>query len=241
VDDGSSDSRSERLAALIGQLGGHASAELGLDLDEAADVGRWFVAACLLSGRGDEPAALDAWRALAEAGLERPETLAATTPERVEGVLAAGGTTRPAPLAGLLVRASLSLAEQGGSPAALSARAESFEELAGEIARLAPGLGVASVLRFLQPLRDRWPAALETPLSRAARAAALHLGLIGEGEDEEGEPGSLRAALRELEGAPDLADVEAALDRLGRRACLRGRTERCPLGPACPARRETTP
>jgi hypothetical protein len=92
------------------------------------------------------------------------------------------------------------------------------------------------VARFLRPLRERWPAAREVPLSPAARAAALHLGLLREGEDEEGEPGALRAALLRWPEAPALADAEAALARLGERACLRGRTARCPLGADCPAK-----
>jgi len=33
-----------------------------------------------------------------------------------------------------------------------------------------------------------------------------------------------------------LTDLEAALERLGARACLRNRVERCPLGDRCPAR-----
>ena len=111
------------------------------------------------------------------------------------------------------------------------------QDLAARLARLAPGVGTATVTRFLRPLRDRWPAAREIPLSAAARAAAVHLSLLREGEDEEGEPGALRSALLREADAPVLADVEAALGRLGERSCLRQRPARCPLGQACPAQR----
>jgi adenine-specific DNA glycosylase len=69
----------------------------------------------------------------------------------------------------------------------------------------------------------------------------VHLGLLREGQDLEGEPGALRAALRELGDPLDLADLEAALERLGARACLRNRPERCPLAEACPARAAQPP
>ena len=62
------------------------------------------------------------------------------------------------------------------------------------------------------------------------------MGLLREGEDEEGEPGALRAALAAQPDAPSLSDAETALERLGRRACLRQRVRSCPLGGDCPAR-----
>ncbi len=97
--------------------------------------------------------------------------------------------------------------------------------------------GGGSVVRFLEPLRDHWPPAADLPIGRAARSAAIHLRWIGETEDEDGGPGALRRALADQSDSPALADVEAALARLGRRACQRERTARCPLGSACPAKR----
>ena len=73
-------------------------------------------------------------------------------------------------------------------------------------------------------------------MSPATLAAADHLGWLQPGEDVDGEPGALRAVLAAQPEAPPLADVEAALDRLGRRACLRERPERCPLADTCPQR-----
>jgi hypothetical protein len=124
----------------------------------------------------------------------------------------------------------------GGSLDALADQSDQLEDLAAQLASLAPGIGAARVARFLRPLRDRWPVAREIPLQPAARAAAQHLGLLREGEDEDGEPGALRVALRNDLASPTLADAEYALARLGTRACLRNRIARCPLGKSCPAR-----
>jgi endonuclease III len=222
--------------ALVERLGGHPGSELGLDLASEAGVGGWFVASCLLAGRADEATALGAWRALDALGHSTPTAAAGAGPAALESILAAADVPRPERPAALLVRAGRALAERhAGSLARLAAEAESTEQLAARIARLAPGVGRATVALFLRPLRDVWPAALEVPLAPAARAAAIHLGWIGEGEDEEGEPGALRAALRREAGAPSLADAEAALIRLGTASCLRQRTARCPLGASCPA------
>ena len=97
------------------------------------------------------------------------------------------------------------------------------------------GIGRATVLRFLRPLRETVGGAREVPLAPAARAAAIHLGWIDESDDEEGEPVSLRARIaRDDDDAPPFADVEAALERLGAASCLRGRVKSCPLGAECP-------
>ena len=210
---------------------------LGLDLDREEDRGRWLVAACLLAGRSDEAVALCGFRSLSAADLANPARITEAGFAPVERALSEAGSPQPERTAAKLVRACGALMERhDGSLDALAAGAEGAEDLAARLARLAPGIGAATVAAFLRPLRDRWPAAGEVPLSPAARAAAVHVGLLAEGEDEEGEPGALRAALAREPEAPALADVEAALSRLGRQACLRGRIDRCPLGAECPAR-----
>jgi hypothetical protein len=222
---------------IVSRLGGNPAGFLDLDLARDEDVGRWLVAARLLAGV-DEQRALGAFRALAGLGLEAPAALARASAEEIERALAAANYPRPERTAAVLVRAGSALCDRyGGSPAALASGAEGLEPLAAGVSSLAPGIGAATVARFLRPLRDLWPDVRELPLSPAARAAAVHLGLIGAGEDEEGEPGALRAALAREPDAPSLADVEAALERLGQRACLRERSQRCPLGDDCPLRR----
>jgi endonuclease III len=222
---------------LVERLGGHPAAELGIDPAEDTDAGRWLVAACLLAGRVKPELALAAYRSLAAEGLPSPAELAGADPIRIAWRLADVAYPKPEVAAGRLRRASAALIERWeGSPAALARDAADLEDLGARVTGLAPGLGRATALHFLRPLRDVWTAAREIPLSPAALAAAVHLGWLRPGEDADGEPGALRAVLAEQSGAPTLTDAEAALDRLGRRACLRERPDRCPLADSCPLR-----
>ena len=221
----------------VAVLGPHPSRAAHLDLTRPDDRARWLVLARLCSERIGEDVALAAFARLdAEPGAA-PERLAAVGPVRVAAALAAAGLPRADAVAPVLCRSAAALCDgYRGDLDVLAAGCEGIEELGGRIAALAPGIGAATVLRFLRPLRDVWSAARETPLSEPARAAAVHLSLISDGEDLEGEPAALLAACaREL---PDFAtvDVEAALERLGAAACRRNRPARCPLGGECPLR-----
>jgi hypothetical protein len=220
---------------LIARFGGHPVGELGIDLETLDGPGRWLVAACLYGGRIDAEIALAAVRALDAAGLADPTSVARSRPEALEALLLDTGYPAPDATALKLWRACDSLARRhDGSLDALAAQSDHLEDLAARLASLAPGFGAAGVAGFLRPLRDRWDQAREIPLHPAARAAAVHLGLLAEGEDTEGEPGALRAALRADPAQPSLADTEFALTRIGRTACLRNRATRCPLADACP-------
>ena len=220
---------------LVARFGGHPVGELGIDLETIDGPGRWLVAACLYGGRIDAGIALAAARALDTAGLADPTSVARARPEALEALLLDAGYPSSDVTALKLWRACDSLARRhDGSLDSLAAQSDQLEDLAARLASLAPGFGAASVAGFLRPLRDRWVQAREIPLHPAARAAAVHLGLLAEGEDTDGEPGALRAALRDDPAQPSLADTEFALTRIGRAACLRNRTTRCLLADACP-------
>ena len=223
-------------AELVARLGPHPARRWGLDLGEDADLARWLPAACLLAVRQDEDGAGAARTALATLGLDAPEALARAGAAPVAKALAAAGYPKPEITAARLVRASASLLERhAGSLTTLLTAADGLPEAGAALVGLAPGIGPATAAEILRPLRDRFSAAREIPLTAAARAAALHVGLLRDGEDEEGEPGALRARLSEEDPIPNLADVEAALTRLGRAACQRRTPRRCPLGSDCPA------
>jgi endonuclease III len=222
--------------ALVELLGPHPVRQLGLDLDSEEGLARWLLAASLLGGRAGESAGLEAVRRLAAAGLDGPAALASAGVAAAAEVLAAGGYPQPEAAAGRLVRAARGLLAGAGLEERAAAAA-GLEELGAGLSSLAPGVGPATLRRFLQPLRERWSAAGDLPLDDAARPAAVHLGWIDSAEDTEGAPGALRARLLDEPEAPALADVEAALARLGRAACRAERPARCPLGPRCPARR----
>lgn len=228
--------------AIVARFGGHPASALEIDLESDAGAGGWLLAACLLAGRQKPGVAEAGFRRLREAGLADPARAAAAAPEALVQALQASAYREPEAAGRRLWRVSRGLAERyGGSLEALAREADCLEDLAQRIAALASGVGAGTVVRVLRPLRDRWIEAAEVPLAPAARAAAVHLGWLGEGQDSEGEPGALRAFLADEPDAPPLADVEAALERLGARACLRERTDRCPLqrsdagGPGCPA------
>ena len=226
----------ERLREVVDGLGLHPVTRTGLDLEDDDSVHRWLVLACLLSGRTDPDSACRTADILAGKGLGSIECIAGTDPSDLTLALTQTRTPRPEAVAVRLVRVARGVLASGGSLAELAAECEGTQELGSRLVRLAPGLGAATVSGFLRPLRDLWSAAAEIPLHPAARAAALHLGLIGEGDDVDGEPGALRAALDAERRAPAFTDVEWALERLGRRSCARGLTGRCPLGRRCPVR-----
>ena len=227
---------------IVERLGGHASGALALDLESDEGLFGWLLAACLLAGRVPEERALEAFRALALAGLDHLDALGQPHTEALEATFATARFPHPQRTAVLLTRLSRALQEQwDGSLTALAGAALDQDELGTALVGLAPGLGPATALRFLRPLRERWSAARETPLAGPAHAAAQHLGWIAPGEDETGAPGALESArLREAE-APSLADLEAALERLGRRACISERPDRCPLAERCPLRYREDP
>ena len=222
---------------LVALLGRHPLVEWDLDPQrDDAGLWRWWLAACLLAGR-DATRARRLLAALEVQTLDRAEALAAADAARLASDLERLGARDASALAGRLIRAARALeARHRGSLDALARGASGLEELGAFLSRLAPGVGAATVARFLRGLRDRFDAAREVPLAPAARAAAVCLGWLEPGQDEEGEPGSLRRVLAATQGAPELRDVEAALERLGAAACARRRPAACPLGAACPAR-----
>ncbi len=231
--------RAPTVRDLVARLGPHPASGLGLDLATAGGRGRWWVAALVLGSGAPEEAALRAVGHLARSGLAAPDALAAVEADRLAPLLGEIGRNRLGPLAARLVRSSRALAAAGSEEPsaaldAIASRSAGLEELGTRLVRLSPGVGSATVLRFLQPLRDVWASAADVPLAPSARTAALHLGWLDEHADPLVEPALLRERRDEETDAPPLPDVEAALERLGARACRRGRPDRCPLAEACP-------
>lgn len=227
-----------RARQVVAALGGHPAGELGLELraEDGRSLGRWLVAAMLLSSRAGEARTLAAYRALERAGLADPGEIAKQAGAAAEALRDADFPS-PDRAAARLSRAARALVKRyGGSLDALASEAEGLEDLGARLAALGPGVGAATVARFLLPLRARWPAADALPLAPAALAAARHLDLIGERVDAEAAPAVLRTLLSGAPDAPGLPDLEAALFRLGARSCLRQRSHLCPLWEHCPAR-----
>ena len=230
------DAAARALDLLSRRFGAHPARAWQIPLGAELGPEHWLIASALLGRAADPERAGAARRALAVAGLG-PAELADAAALPLARLLARERLRDPDTLAPLLIRLARALRElPEGSLARLAAACEGLDALGARLVRLAPGFGVASALAFLRPLRGVWPAAREVALDPNARAAALHLGLIGEGDDEEGGPAALGAAHARGGIVLELADAEWALARLGRSACARGATARCALGAACPAR-----
>ena len=224
---------------IVKKLGRHPATALGLALrrDAEDEIAAWLIASVLLGGRTKPTTAMASFRALAARGATRLDAIGNTPPGLLIGILEAAHHPGAESVVGLLQRLTRGLGKTPTATlSAIAAASDGLEDLGAKLSALASGFGAQRITRFLQPLRDSWPAAEELPLDAAACAAACHLGWIGE---DDADPSALRGFLaseEEKEGATPipLADLEAALTKLGRRACRRGRFERCPLGDRCP-------
>lgn len=228
---------------LVSRLGAHPATRLGLDLDgDDAQLGAWLVACVLLGGRTREDAALAAFGRLRARAAHTPAAACALGPDGLQPLLEASAIPKSEAVAAVLFRVCRGLVrDYEGNVERLARRAESLEDLAARLGRLGAGFGGAGVMRFLTPLRQRWSLAHDLPASPAVAAAAEHLGLVADRSDVESAPAAIARWLRDEHAPPDVPaagvrDVEAALDRLGRAACLRERSDRCPLDAACPRR-----
>jgi endonuclease III len=234
----------ERGAAwLVARMGPATPARLGLRPAEGDETDRfgWWAACLLRAGERREARVAAALAAMRQRGWLAAPALAGAG-EALARALAEAGLRTPEVVAARLVRASAALVERhAGSLDRLAAGEPELEEVGRRLVALGPGLGPGTALRFLRPLRDRWAAADAAPLDPAALAAAAHLGWLDEHDDLDGAPAMLRRRLADEDGAPTLPDVEDALERLGRAACRRANTRRCPLGDDCPARGSDDP
>lgn len=222
---------------LVNRLGPHAASALDLDLDLDEGLGHWLVASVLLGGRTREAVALDAFRRLAREGLAAPADIARAGFANVQRCLEEAGVSKSESVAAVLVRVCTALVRvHGGSIDGLVGGADGLDDLAQRLSQLGAGFGKAAVLRFLTPVRERWSASRDLPTSPAVLAAGRDLGWIPATQDEEGAPASL-ARRASASGDVSTRDLEAALEKLGRAACLRERPDRCPLAGSCPKAR----
>jgi hypothetical protein len=225
-------------AWLVERMGPPWTARLGLQPEsgDEADLFGWWAACLLRAGERRVDRVEAAVAGMRARGWTAAAKLAASGAP-LGTVLAEAGLHEPDVLAARLARASATLVERHeGSLAQLARGVDDLETLGTRLVALGPGLGSGTALRFLRALRDLWPAADDAPLDPAALAAAVHLGWLDEYDDLATAPAMLRRRLEDEDAAPPLPAVEDALERLGRAACRRGNTRRCPLAGDCPAR-----
>ena len=218
-----------RLArAVVRQLGGRFSVELGIDVDAGdAEIDRWFVAATLFGTRISTTVAERAFRVLDENGITRiAHASERTWSELVELLDAAGYVRYDYRTATRLQDLAAAVRDRWGAAAEIGRRVTDPRDLAAALDDL-PGWGPVTVGLFLRELRGVWPGAC-LPLDPRAAEAARHLGLLGASTpDDLGHVGEIATR-----AAVDARDLEAALVRL---ALRHRRPAACPGGHACTA------
>jgi hypothetical protein len=225
----------EIIEKLLTQIGGKFSRELGIDLigGDPTEIGAWFLAAKLFGARISTEIAMRTYREFQQRGVVTPERLLASGWDGVVAILDAGGYARYdfSTATRLLAIMEALTRIYGGNLNALHDRAKDNSNLEQLLKELGRGIGEVTTNIFLRELRTVWPKA-RPALSPLARLAASHLGLAEGPEDE---------ALTVLEtlwschpvAGRDFCDFEAALVRLGKDFCRKGKQDGCPFRDIC--------
>ena len=225
------------LGELLERFKGRFAAELGIDLQGGrAERQKWFLAAILYGARISWQLASRTYRVFAENGIYSPEAILAQGWDNLVVLLDEGGYTRydfKTATKLLLVMESLTQDYQGDMER-LAAVSRDYDDLERRLRALAPGIGPATVNIFLRELRGIWPKATP-PLSGLAQLAGEHLRLLPAGLTP---PEAFSALQKRWQRQPvpgyEIADLEAALVRLGRDFCRKPHGPPCPMGSCCP-------
>jgi hypothetical protein len=219
-----------RLArAVVRQLGGRFSVELGIDVDAGdAEIDRWFLAATLFGTRISTTVAERAFEVLERGGITRIADASERTWDELVELLDAAGYVRYDFRTATRLQALAAMVRDrwNGKAAQIGRRLSDPHDLATALDDL-PGWGPVTVGLFLRELHGVWPGA-RLPLDRRAAEAACHIGLL-----DSDTPDALEhvGAIARRAGV-DARDLEAALVRLTlRHRHLAG----CPGGHACTA------
>ena len=219
---------------LLVQIGGKFSRELGIDLtgNDPAEISKWFLAAKLFGARIPTGIAIRTFREFERCGIVTPERILAAGWDRLVTILDAGGYVRYdfSTASRLLAIMEALTRLYGGDLNALHERARDNVDLEGLLKQLGSGIGDVTVNIFLRELRTVWPKA-RPDLSPLALLASRHLGLVGAGEESLGALERLWS--KHSVAGKDFCDFEAALVRLGKDYCKKGRHGACPFRDIC--------
>jgi hypothetical protein len=219
---------------LLSEMGGKFSRELGIDLtgNDPAVIFKWFLAAKLFGARISTEIAVRTFREFDRCGVVTPERVLATGWDGLVSILDAAGYVRYdfSTATRLLAIMETLMQSYGGDLNALHERALDSIDLERLLKALGKGIGDVTVSIFLRELRTVWPKA-RPALSPLAFLASGHLGLVGTGEEPLG--GLERLWSKHPVEGRDFCDFEAALVRLGKGYCRRGRHGACPFRHIC--------
>ncbi|MRR06715.1 MAG: hypothetical protein EG828_07195 [Deltaproteobacteria bacterium] len=219
--------------ALLQTMGGAFSRELGINLSSCSqvDVSKWFLAAKLFGARISSEIAARTYREFERRQIVLPAQILDAGWDGLVQILDAGGYVRyDFSTATRLLAIMKDLHEQyGGNLNTIHDKAYDGADLEDRLKGLGKGIGDVTVNIFLRELRSVWTKA-RPPLSEPAMLASSHLGLLAEGEP--------LAALEQVWAEHpvagfDFCDFEAALVRLGKDFCKKGRHDMCPFRSVC--------
>ena len=220
---------------LLSRLQGRFAAELGIDLGSSPEERqKWFLAAILYGARISGQLAARTYGVFFSRGIYTPQAILDQGWDNLVQLLDEGGYTRyDYKTATKLLRVMESLKNlYRGSLERMHRVARDYDDLEAGIRDLAPGIGPATANIFLRELRGIWDKAAP-PLSALAQLAGEHLQLLAPGLTPQEALKALTAHWQQQPVAGyDFADLEAALVRLSRDFCRKGRTD-CPMGKFC--------
>lgn len=213
----------ERLLASHGRL---FSEELGIRLAKRhpSELFRWFLASLLFGMRITESVARRTYRAFLRHGLDTPQAIAAADFSELLDIMAEGHYVRYDGITSRKVQEASErlIAEYGGDLNRLHGEGRDPDDLEARLTAFR-GVGPVTAGIFLRELRGVWEKA-DPPAGPLAQLAASHLGL----DDAR--------AFWERHAVPgyDFRHFEAALTRVGRDYCRRGRCARAPAPHSAP-------
>lgn len=209
------------LARLLKELGDLYSARLGIALGglDSGELFRWYLASLLFGARIAESIAGRTYEAFLEHGLATPERIADASFGELIQIMGEGGYVRYDGITSRKVQQASAklIGEYHGDLNALHAVAKDAVDLEARIQAFW-GVGPATCGIFLRELRGLWSKA-DPPLGDLAKLAAAHLSI---------DDTVAYWKLHHINGY-DYRHFEAALTRLGKNFCRRGRCQDSPL------------
>ena len=188
------------------------SQELRLDVRQAEDRFKWFLASILFAKRISANVAMTTFKKFERVGVTTPEAIVAAGWDRLVVILDSGGYVRyDFSTASNLLEAMAKLMKNYGSLEELHTRATNSKDLENRLREL-KGVGPVAVNIFLRELRSVWPKATPRP-SPFASGLAKKLGLA--------------------ESDLELPGLESALVRVYLDFCKRQKCMQCPIKAEC--------
>jgi endonuclease III len=209
------------LTRLLDAYGDLFSARLGIALTglDSGELFRWFLASMLFGARINESVAGRTYSAFLEHGLAAPDRIIRADFSELLQVMAEGGYVRYDGITSRKVQeaAAKLLQDYGGDLNNLHAAARDARDLETHLQAFR-GVGPTTAGIFLRELRGLWPKA-DPPLGDLAGLAAAHLGIAD----------PVRFWRNRKVPGYDYRHFEAALTRLGKDFCRRGRCQKAPI------------